>query len=65
MINRDGSFADRNGMNRGRNMKTLQELYEDILEQKVKAKEPLPAQYDPRHLDCLLNPCLLYTSRCV
>ena len=56
MINRDGSFADRNGMNRGRNMKTLQELYEDILEQKVKAAEPLPAQYDPRHLDCLLNP---------
>ena len=42
MINRDGSFADRNGMNRGRNMKTLQELYEDILEQKVKAAEPLP-----------------------
>lgn len=56
MINRDGSFADRNGMNRGRNMKTLQELYEDILEQKVKAAEPLPAQYDPRYLDCLLNP---------
>ena len=42
MINRDGSFADRNGMNRGQNMKTLQELYEDILDQKVKAAEPLP-----------------------
>ena len=37
-------------------MKTLEELYRDILERKVQLQEPLPDQYDPAHLDCLLHP---------
>ena len=37
-------------------MKTFQELYEDFLRQKVSVEEPLPREYDPKHLDCLLHP---------
>ena len=37
-------------------MKTFQELYEDLLRQKVSVEEPLPREYDPKHLDCLLHP---------
>ena len=37
-------------------MKTFQELYEDLLRQKVSVEEPLPKEYDPKHLDCLLYP---------
>ena len=37
-------------------MKTLEELYQDILARKVQIQEPLPGQYDPAHLDCLLHP---------
>ena len=37
-------------------MKTFQELYEDLLRQKVSVEEPLPKEYDPKHLDCLLHP---------
>lgn len=36
--------------------KSFDELYLDILRQKVKLDEPLPPQYDPVHLDCLLHP---------
>jgi len=37
-------------------MKTFQELYEDLLRQKVSVEEPLPREYDPKHLDCLSHP---------
>ncbi|MDY2997863.1 MAG: [Fe-Fe] hydrogenase large subunit C-terminal domain-containing protein [Faecalimonas sp.] len=37
-------------------MKTFQELYEDLLRQKVSVEELLPREYDPKHLDCLLHP---------
>lgn len=37
-------------------MKTFQELYGDLLRQKVSVEEPLPKEYDPKHLDCLLHP---------
>lgn len=37
-------------------MKTFQQLYEDLLRQKVSVEEPLPKEYDPKHLDCLLYP---------
>lgn len=37
-------------------MKTFQELYEDLLRQKVSVEESLPKEYDPKHLDCLLHP---------
>lgn len=37
-------------------MKTFQQLYEDLLWQKVSVEEPLPKEYDPKHLDCLLYP---------
>ncbi len=37
-------------------LKTFEELYQDILKNKVSAGEPLPAGYDPAHLDCLLHP---------
>lgn len=37
-------------------MKTFDELYRDILEQKVSLKAPLPPEYQPYHLDCLLHP---------
>ena len=37
-------------------MKTFQQLYEDLLRQKVSVEEPLPKEYDPKHLDCLLHP---------
>ena len=36
-------------------MKTFQQLYEDLLRQKVSVEE-LPKEYDPKHLDCLLYP---------
>ena len=37
-------------------MKTFQQLYEDLLRQKDSVEEPLPKEYDPKHLDCLLYP---------
>ncbi len=37
-------------------MKTFDELYRDILAQKVSLKAPLPPEYEPYHLDCLLHP---------
>lgn len=37
-------------------MKTLDELYRDILSGKVKTDQPLSEDYDPVHLDCLLRP---------
>ena len=37
-------------------MKTFEELYQAVLEQKITLEEPLPAEYDPKHLDCLLHP---------
>ena len=37
-------------------MKTFDELYRDILKRKIRLDEPLPADYDPYHLDCLLHP---------
>ena len=37
-------------------MKTFEELYQAVLERKITLKEPLPSEYDPRHLDCLLHP---------
>ena len=37
-------------------MKTFQQLYEDLLRQKVSVEEPLPKEYDPKHPDCLLYP---------
>lgn len=37
-------------------MKTFHQLYEDLLRQKVSVEEPLPKEYDPKHLDCLLYP---------
>lgn len=37
-------------------MKTFQQLYEDLLRQKVSVEELLPKEYDPKHLDCLLYP---------
>lgn len=37
-------------------MKTFQQSYEDLLRQKVSVEEPLPKEYDPKHLDCLLYP---------
>lgn len=36
--------------------KSFDELYRDILRRKVLLHEPLPPEYDPRHLDCLLHP---------
>ena len=29
-------------------MKTFQQLYEDLLRQKVSVEEPLPKEYDPK-----------------
>ena len=37
-------------------MKTLEELYRDVLNRKISLKTPLPPEYEPFHLDCLLNP---------
>lgn len=37
-------------------MKTFEELYRDLLEKKVSLGEPLPQEYRPFHLDCLLHP---------
>lgn len=37
-------------------MKTFDELYQDLLAQKISLREPLPADYNPRHLDCLMHP---------
>lgn len=37
-------------------MRTFQELYEDLLRQKTARSEPLPKEYNPKHLDCLLYP---------
>ncbi len=37
-------------------MKTFEELYKDVLSRKISLKEPLPSEYNPLHLDCLLHP---------
>ena len=37
-------------------MKTLEELYREILEHKMSVGEELPPEYHPYHLDCLLHP---------
>lgn len=37
-------------------MKTFEELYREILAQKVSLKAPLPSEYHPYHLDCLMHP---------
>jgi iron only hydrogenase large subunit-like protein len=37
-------------------MKTLEELYREILNHKISLEAPLPPEYQPYHLDCLLNP---------
>ena len=37
-------------------MKTFEELYQDLLRQKILLNEPLPENYNPYHLDCLLHP---------
>lgn len=37
-------------------MKTFQELYEDLMRQKIALSEPLPREYNPKQLDCLLHP---------
>lgn len=37
-------------------MKTFDELYQDVLRRKISLDKPLPAEYDPYHLDCLLHP---------
>ncbi len=37
-------------------MKSFDELYQDLLSRKISRDEPLPADYDPYHLDCLLHP---------
>ena len=36
--------------------KSFDELYRDILRQKISLREPLPPEYDPSQLDCLLHP---------
>lgn len=36
--------------------KNFDELYRDILNQKIRLEEPLPPAYNPRHLECLLHP---------
>lgn len=37
-------------------MKTFEELYREILGRKITAEEALPPEYEPYHLDCLLQP---------
>ena len=37
-------------------MKTFEELYKDVLSRKISLKEPLPSEYNPLHLDCMLHP---------
>lgn len=37
-------------------MKTFDELYQDVLRRKISLDKPLPTEYDPYHLDCLLHP---------
>lgn len=37
-------------------MKTFEELYQEILHDKISLKAPLPEEYHPYHLNCLLNP---------
>ena len=37
-------------------MKTFEDLYREILAQKISLKAPLPPEYQPYHLDCLLHP---------
>lgn len=37
-------------------MKTFEELYRDLINRKILLDEPLPEEYDPVHLDCLLHP---------
>lgn len=48
--------------------KSFDELYSDILHQKIHLNEPLPPEYDPFHLDCLLHPeryaAVLHTESC-
>lgn len=36
--------------------KSFDELYRDIMKQKICLEEPLPPAYDPKHLECLLHP---------
>lgn len=49
-------------------MKTFEDLYQDVLKRKISLKEPLPKEYDPRHLDCLVHPekyaPVLHISEC-
>lgn len=48
--------------------KTLYELYRDLLEQKISLEEPLPKEYEPEQLDCLLSPekyaPVIHTGEC-
>lgn len=37
-------------------MKTFEELYQEILARKISLDAPLPPEYEPYHLDCLLHP---------
>lgn len=37
-------------------MKTFDELYQDVLKRKISLDKPLPSEYDPYHLDCLIHP---------
>lgn len=37
-------------------MKTFEDLYREILAQKIALKAPLPPEYQSYHLDCLLHP---------
>lgn len=48
--------------------KSFDELYRDILYQRIHLNEPLPPAYDPDQLDCLLHPenyaAVIYTQSC-
>lgn len=37
-------------------MKTFQELYKELLRNQMKDEDINDEDYDPHHLDCLLNP---------
>ncbi|MGC4019158.1 MAG: [Fe-Fe] hydrogenase large subunit C-terminal domain-containing protein [Muricomes sp.] len=37
-------------------MKTFEQLYREILNHKISLEDPLPPEYHPYHLDCLLHP---------
>ena len=49
-------------------MKTFDELYQNLLKRKISLEEPLPTEYDPYHLDCLIHPekyaPVLHISEC-